>query len=129
MGTWGLGPLENDAAADVVADIEEDADSVARLLAEIKDEIESEDGFLEASTGEIAIAMGVLVTGVAIDDDRTWMLAKVRTELNRDQQAYLRTLIHRVMYDPNSELAELHNGAGHLDEWRAQVQPILDAWP
>ena len=129
MGAWGLGPLENDNAVDFVADIEDDADSVARVLDEITGEVESDARGVEAPAGAIAVALGALVTGIGIDDDRKWMLAKVRSELNRDQLAYLRSLVFRVMHGPDSELAELHEEAGHVEEWRAQVQPILEAWP
>lgn len=129
MGTWGLGPFENDVAADVVADIEDDADSVVRMFEEVRDEIESEGGFVDAQGGAVAVALGALVTGVALEDDQKWLLSKVRGELNRDQVAHLRNLIFRVMHGPASELVELYEEVGQVEEWRTRVQPILDAWP
>ncbi len=59
MGTWGIGPFDNDGAADLLADIEDGGFT----FEEVQWAFEDPD-YLEADGGQIAIALGALIGSV-----------------------------------------------------------------
>ncbi|QRY63976.1 DUF4259 domain-containing protein [Gordonia sp. PDNC005] len=117
MGTWGAGPFENDAAADLLVEISDasfDFESQAWAF---------DDEYIEVDGGQIAIAMGALVTigrgdgsGGPADVDAVAFAASLTDE----QLTRLREWIGRVLADGDtSELYELWEESEDLDEWLA----------
>ncbi|MFD0895691.1 DUF4259 domain-containing protein [Luteolibacter ambystomatis] len=119
MGAWGTGCFENDDAMDWIWDLD-DADDTTLLKDIFSGCIESKD-YLEAPDGSIVIAAAGVVAALngepdeELPDGVTAYVEKIDTEPSADLKALATKAVKKVSGD--SELKELWEEAGTLDEW------------
>ncbi|MFC8507407.1 DUF4259 domain-containing protein [Streptomyces sp. NPDC057411] len=124
MGTWDIGPFDNDTAADFSARVDEAAaaDKAAVLLAAFREVTETGDDYLDSDFAAEAVAAAALVAAQCPGGDA------VTTAYGPDERipalpATLRPLavaaLDRVLGE-DSELLELWEESGG-EEWKAGV--------
>lgn len=124
MGAWGTGPFENDAAADLLADLAEGEFDFDELREE------AASGYLEVDAGQIVLALVELVTAVEEgrrpDGVSDASLAFV-SGFDPEARAALRELGAAVVSgSDDSELFELWEESGDLDEWLVPSRAALE---
>ncbi len=126
MGAWSSEPFGNDGAGDLVADIQHGEFSFEGLGWAF------EDDYLEVDGGQYAIALveialvvqGTEPTHPALADVD---LSKVAPLFTEDKIRWIVEMADRALTDSeSSELYELWEEAGSLDEWRAPSVESLD---
>ncbi|MFG2000815.1 DUF4259 domain-containing protein [Spirillospora sp. NPDC048911] len=124
MGTWGAGPFDNDIAADFASDVDAAAgDQRAFLIQEALEAAVTEEGPLNARTGDVAVAAAAIVAaqcpgGEPVDPvyGTKERLPPLPTHLRR-----LAVLALDRVIGPDSELPELWAGTESAAEWRIGV--------
>ena len=115
MGTWGIGPFEDDDAADWVYELETASDltTVRAALTFVIDH----DGYLENHVGSVAIAAATIVdcfTRSTVEDlpnlVRAWV-ERVKPTVTPADVAMARSALERVL-GPESELRESFEESG-----------------
>lgn len=134
MGAWGIGPFENDDAADFLGDLVDSSEPgplIATALADATDAT----GDLDSPEASIAIAAAAVVamsrTGEeldGIDEDEAGEIAALSfTPTGADALASAAiSALDRVVAD-GSELLGLWDEAGEATRWRATLDPIRAA--
>jgi len=116
MGTWGIGPFDNDGAADLVADIRDGQFTFEGIQWAFED-----PDYLEVDGGQIAIALGALIESVrkgqgleGLDFDPPVFTDQITPE----RVTWVRSQIARTLAgDERSELHELWKESGDLEAW------------
>ena len=133
MGTWGLGPFDNDTAADWAGDLD-DAAAADRpaLIREALDAALKPQEYLDGDDAAVAIAAAAVVAatqpgGPELDNnygpdaDTVSALA-----LGPDLRILASRALLRAL-DEESEWRELWEDAGQYDEARRALDPVLAA--
>ncbi len=113
MGTWDVGPYDNDVACDLLADIRDGNFDFNRFR------WTCEEGRLDADAGEVIIALATLYASLpdrlphGVDAE---MLAGVFTG---ERVRWLRRQLQRVLDPATSELYALWEATGELELWLA----------
>ncbi|WP_394177328.1 DUF4259 domain-containing protein [Yoonia maritima] len=138
MGAWGVGSLDNDGSQDWLTDFSEFGASAATdILDACSDAIAS--GYIDGDIGSGIIALAEVVAAAlgAMDEDLSDQLEEP-VENHKDAlldvdnvQARTSEAVEAVTSDAEaSELFDLWQEAGELDEWLSQVNALrarLDA--
>ncbi|MFD6472121.1 DUF4259 domain-containing protein [Streptomyces anulatus] len=124
MGTWDIGPFDNDTAADFGDDLDEAAreerESIIRAV--LKRAADPADR-LDASDGERAVAAAALVVGQHPDGEPACSIygpSEPLPALPTDLRTLAVDALDHVVSDP-SELAELWAEAAKSSEWRQDI--------
>ncbi|MBQ1072963.1 DUF4259 domain-containing protein [Micromonospora sp. C31] len=134
MGTWAAGPFDNDAAADWCAALDDASPQRRALLVEqaLREAVREGD-FLDSWPGARAVAASAVVAahlsgGPPVDSAYApeFLAAGGRLALSAELPALALRALDRVLAD-GSELAELWDEAGELDEFAAALAPIRAA--
>ena len=127
MGTWGLGPFENDGASEPLSDLERgDVESVKRCLSAALDEAD----YLEVDAGQAALAASEFVAGAhgrpAADLPRRAtdvLAAQGDAVCGLGVVGLARAAVARVVAE-QSELAELWDEGEAGPSWRQAVADL-----
>jgi len=130
MGAWGLGPFDNDTAADWAADLD-DASSAERpaLIREALTAALEADEYLDADDASIAVAAAAVVAalqdgGPALDEGYGPTVGSLHLE--PELRGLAARAVARVLGE-ESEWRELWEEAGQLEDARSELDPILSA--
>ena len=130
MGTWGMGPFENDGANDWAYSLEETSD-LGLVESALDAVIASAGDYLEAGTGEIGLAACEVLAcmlGRGLKPDayskkvHAWV-ANVDLEPDAAILAKAQSAIDRIV-EPGSELRELWEESNDAGAWRSSVQDL-----
>ena len=133
MGTWGLGPFDNDTAADWAADLDDAAPAqrptlIREALTAAVDSVE----YLDGDDAAVAVAAAAVVAATQPGgpelDNNYGPDADTLTSLRLEPD--LRVLANRALLralDEESEWRELWEEAGQYDEARRALDPVLSA--
>ena len=133
MGTWGLGPFDNDTAADWAGDLDGAAPSDRPTLirdtlsaaADAKDYLDGDDA--TTAVAAAAVVAATLPDGPALDHNYGPDADTVAAlQLDPDLPALATRALLRVL-DEESEWRELWEEAGEFDDARRSLDPILAA--
>ncbi|MFB2582149.1 DUF4259 domain-containing protein [Herbiconiux sp. P15] len=115
MGASGVGPFDNDTAADLAGDIVEGKFSFEQIEPQFEDE-----SYLEADGGESVLALVEIILAsregreLPVSGDFSSFVA----ELSPERIAWIRHQANRAVSSAeHSELFDLWEDAGELDEW------------
>lgn len=129
MGTWGIGPFDNDAASDWVEDLE-DADDLTLAIDALErvrtdQYVEADDAAVAVAAAEVVAAAGGRPHGDLPPEVAAWVARSDVTFLPEHAEAAA-DAVGRVRAG-DSELAELWADAddrswhGHLDDLSARL--------
>jgi len=127
VGTWGIGSFDNDDAADWVYELEESggADAISQALRAI-----GPDGYLEAPDCSIALAAAEVLAALQGQPSEslppeviTWVNDNP-VEVDDDLLGLALMAIHRI--ETESELKDLWEESGELDEWAATLNDLKE---
>jgi hypothetical protein len=126
MGAWGCGSFENDYALDWVADLE-DHEDLSFLSGTFDELLNAADGYPETPECSAAIAAAEFLAALGgrpsthfPDDFEDWIAE--RKCPNADLFGKARKAIEVV--SSNSELKDLWEEAGELQQWREVVKDL-----
>lgn len=131
MSAWGVGPFQNEAAAEYAAEIVQDG---AYALAEAFDvALDPDNDYLEAEEGHRAVAAAETLAAVLTGDTaaltdaalRAWVQGTDPTELTHLREHALEAL-DRVL-GPGSELPDLWEDSEDADAWQGDIQRLRAA--
>lgn len=129
MDAWGLDPFDNDDACDFIGDLEQAPFPAAELRTALA--ARSEDGYLEAPDGSLAIAAAAVVAvrragGIpGVSDEFAARIGAVRLDADELSQLVEPAVAAlEVVQGEDSELGDLWEEAGSLDAWKATLKPI-----
>lgn len=131
MSAWGVGPFQNEAAAEYAAEIVQDG---AYALAEAFDvALDPDNDYLEAEEGHRAVAAAETLAAVLTGDTsaltdaalRAWVQGTDPTELTHLREHALEAL-DRVT-GPGSELPDLWEDSEDADAWQGDIQRLRAA--
>lgn len=131
MSAWGVGPFQNEAAAEYAAEIAQDG---AYALAEAFDvALDPDNDYLEAEEGHRAVAAAETLTAVLTGDTSALTDAALRAWVQNADAAELTHLrgdameaLERVL-GPGSELPDLWEDSEDADAWREDIQRLRAA--
>jgi hypothetical protein len=128
MGTWGIGPFDDDNASDWVWELQEAGDwSVVERALRGAARVDA-NTYLEAPDGQLAWAAAAVVavlddpSVVTVPDEVTAWVAAHQEARPPDLRSLALAAIQRVLAD-KSELEELWREADE-PEWRANVERL-----
>jgi hypothetical protein len=126
MGAWGSGGFDNDDAVDFLNDLP--AKEVSAIK-EILGRIEKQTGYIEAPECNVAIAAAEVIAASkgapssdAPSEIAAWIKEKRPTVVPELTGSALKA-VGRIKAD--SELKDLWNEAGRLQEWRNRVEDLV----
>jgi hypothetical protein len=133
MGAWGEGTFQNDAAVDLLSEVE------SRGVEAVRDALRRaartpEDGYLDADDGASAIAAAELVAATSghgkerLPTRALGWLDEVASVISADDLALARLAVDRVVAH-NSELAALWADHGPESGWHQQIRALLSKLP
>lgn len=133
MGTWGIGPFENDEALDFLEEVERAEDPLG-LLARPIDHVAFSGDYLEAHEVAEAVAAAAVVGAVLRPGEAQgeaylpdWLDSVSRDRLDDGLIEKARKALRRAMRPENNELVELYDEAGAAADFQADVARVL-AW-
>jgi hypothetical protein len=126
MGAWGTGSFENDDASDFLNDLQaQEVTELAGLLLRI----EKQPGYIEAPECSAAIAAAeVIAASKGTDPSKVlpqidaWIREK-RNTVTPDLTGAALGALRRIKTD--SELKDLWDEAGRLQEWHHGIQDLM----
>ncbi|MFI1944630.1 DUF4259 domain-containing protein [Streptomyces virginiae] len=129
MGTWDIGPFDNDTAADFGGDLDEAAleERQAMIRGVLKRAAGPAD-FLGVSDGERAVAAAALVIAQHPDGEpacSSYGPSEPLPELPADLRMLAVDALDQVVSD-RSELAELWADAANWSKWRQDITRLRD---
>ncbi|MFD7300862.1 DUF4259 domain-containing protein [Streptomyces pharetrae] len=129
MGTWDIGPFDNDTAADFAGDLDEAAvEDRESMIRGVLERAADRAGFLDAPDAERAVAAAALVAAQHPDGEPVCANYGPSEPLPRFP-ADLRTLaidaLDQVVSEL-SELAELWGDAENGPKWRQDITRLRD---
>ena len=147
MGAWGVGPLENDDALDLIGDLEDSerplSDELVRVLdpeslrrpteslrrptlwakllrRQPEDKPDEVNDFtVVAATAVVAAALGLDVHSVQVNE----LLARRPLQVSADLRTTAKAALARAT-SPDSEWFELWEESGELDQTQAEIDRI-----
>ncbi|TDD64226.1 DUF4259 domain-containing protein [Actinomadura darangshiensis] len=126
MGTWDVGPFDNDHAADFTGDLDDTPAPERPALIRQALEAAMREESLDGHVGDIAVAAAAIVASQCPDGepcDPVYGPEKPLSPLPADLRPLAVQALDRVT-GPGSELADLWADAGSLAEWRAGVDRL-----
>ncbi|MCD0166002.1 DUF4259 domain-containing protein [Deinococcus sp. 12RED42] len=131
MSAWGVGPFQNEAAAEYAAEIVQDG---AYALAEAFDvALDPDNDYLEAEEGHRAVAAAETLAAVLTGDTAALTDAALRAWVQNTDPAEVAHLrphameaLDRVL-GPGSELPDLWEDSEDADAWREDIQRLRAA--
>lgn len=125
MGSWGLGPFDDDTALDFVDALRDlPLSTIQSVLERALRTVASEDGYVEYASAVEAVACAALLAGQCDDDlVRAW-LSTVPLDVTRESAELALRAIDRV-HSTGSHLWELRADAGLVRESRAAVSVTI----
>ena len=131
MGAWGARSFENDDAMDFVGDLAEAPGNAPSELRQRFEAVEDEE-YLELPEGAEALAAAAIVSAARPgspvhreDPSVAEYLEKIVPHVPTDLAPLAVAAIDRVL-SPESEIVELWEEAGSLDEFRAEPLAIRE---
>ncbi|MFF1378734.1 DUF4259 domain-containing protein [Streptomyces sp. NPDC058308] len=129
MGTWDIGPFDNDTAADFGGDLDEAAleEREALIRGALKRAAGPAD-FLDTSDGERAVAAAALIAAQCPDGELTcsnYGPSEPLPELPTDLRALAVEALDQAAFE-RSELAELWDDAANGSQWRHDITRLRD---
>ncbi|MEE1769307.1 DUF4259 domain-containing protein [Streptomyces sp. JV185] len=129
MGTWDIGPFDNDTAADFGGDLDETAleERESMIRGVLKRAADPAD-FLGIYDGERAVAAAALVVAQHPDGEPTcsnYGPSEPLPELPADLRMLAVDALDQVVSD-RSELAELWAEAANWSKWRQDITRLRD---
>ena len=131
MTAWGVGPFQNETAAEYAAEIVQDG---AYALAEAFDvALDPDNDYLEAEEGHRAVAAAETLAAVLTGDTSALTDAALRAWVQNADPAELTHLrphameaLERVL-GPGSELPDLWEDSEDADAWQGDIQRLRAA--
>ncbi|WP_405653550.1 DUF4259 domain-containing protein [Streptomyces sp. NBC_00019] len=127
MGTWDIGPFDNDTAADFGSDLDEAAlEERETLIRGALKRAAGPGGFLDTSDGERAVAAAALVVAQHPDGELAWLdygPSEPLPELPADLRTLAVDALDQVASE-RSELAELWDDAANGPKWRHDLNRL-----
>ncbi len=131
MGTWGVGPFDNDGAADWVWELEA-APSIATLRSALDDvaDIVAAGDYLEMTPCKHACAAAAFIAALrrrdpsALPPTAQDVYPRIAGAPGQDDLNRARAVVERILSD--SELADAFAEADAEDDWRAAMQSLLN---
>lgn len=131
MSAWGVGPFQNEAAAEYAAEIAQDG---AYALAEAFDvALDPDNDYLEAEEGHRAVAAAETLAAVLTGDTAALTDAALRAWVQNTDPAEVVHLrphaleaLERVL-GPGSDLPDLWEDSEDADAWREDIQRLRAA--
>lgn len=127
MGAWGMGPFDNDMAADFAGDLDElsESDRVVAIREALTEAAAATD-YLDADAGSIAVAAAALVaaqrpSGEPVDS--AYGPQEPIPPLSDDLRALAGEALTRVL-DDDSELAEVWDESGDTEAWTELINRL-----
>lgn len=120
MGTWNVGPFDNDAAQELLRDIRSDCFNFDQFRFEC-----AADTVLDTEDAAVVIALSALVqrcaagrlpTGIAQDDLLPLHTIEARAWLNRQYES--------ILNEDVSPLYAIWEATGELDMWLASAKAV-----
>ncbi|MFE8015910.1 DUF4259 domain-containing protein [Streptomyces antibioticus] len=129
MGTWDIGPFDNDTAADFGGDLDEAAleEREAMVRGALQRAADSA-GFLDAADGERAVAAAALVAAQHPDGEPTCAIygpSEPLPEMPADLRKLAVDALDQVASE-RSALAELWDDAANGSKWRQDITRLRD---
>ncbi|WP_327721789.1 DUF4259 domain-containing protein [Streptomyces sp. NBC_00490] len=129
MGTWDIGPFDNDTAADFGGDLDEAApEEREALIRRVLQRAADSADFLDTSDGERAVAAAALVVAQHPDGELTcsnYGPSEPLPELPADLRTLAVDALDQVVSEW-SELAELWHDAENGPKWRHDIARLRD---
>ena len=127
MGTWDIGPFDNDTAADFGSDLDEAAlEQRQSLIRGALTRAADPADFLDTSDGERAVAAAALVVAQHPDGELTWLdygPSEPLPELPADLRTLAVDALDQAVCE-RSELAELWDDAANGPKWRHDLNRL-----
>ncbi|MFH9364514.1 DUF4259 domain-containing protein [Streptomyces anulatus] len=124
MGTWDIGPFDNDTAADFGGDLDEAAEEEREsMIRGALDRAANPADHLDGSDGERAVAAAALVVGQHPDGEPACSVygpSEPLPALPTDLRTLAVDALDQVVSVP-SELAQLWAEAANSSEWRQDI--------
>ncbi|WP_432023949.1 DUF4259 domain-containing protein [Streptomyces parvus] len=124
MGTWGIGPFDNDTAADFAGDLDEVArEERQAMIRGVLNRAAGAVDFLGVSDGERAVGAAALVVAQHPDSDpacSNYGPSEPLPELPADLRMLAVDALDEVISN-RSELAELWAEAANWPKWRQDI--------
>lgn len=119
MGTWDVGPYDNDGAVDLLADIRADRFNFERFRFTIDEHRPDPDD------SEMIIALGALASS-GTDELPAGIRPEVLSRLFTPERVrWVRRQMERILDPENSELYAVWEATGELDDWLAATRAAL----
>ncbi|MGC5400048.1 DUF4259 domain-containing protein [Streptomyces sp. DT20] len=129
MGTWGIGPFDNDTAADFGGDLDEAAaEEREAMVRSVLKRAAGPADFLGIYDGERAVAAAALVVAQHPDGDHAcsnYGPSEPLSELPADLRLLALDALDQVVSN-GSELAELWAEAANWSKWRQDITRLRD---
>ncbi|MFK3621473.1 MULTISPECIES: DUF4259 domain-containing protein [unclassified Corynebacterium] len=119
MGTWDVGPFDNHAACEVLAEIRDgsfDLDTFKKSCV---------DSPIDVDDAEVVIALGALATSPADKLPAGVSVESVKALRTPQTRAWLRQKINTAMEPNNSPIYALWETTGELDLWLRTTRAVL----
>jgi Domain of unknown function (DUF4259) len=131
MGTWGTGPFDSDLAADFVEKLEGlTQQQVIDVLEAALQRVTGSGARVESGDGAEAVAAGALIASIIPDSpiviDPDDAPGEPLPQLPASLRTSAKLALDRVLQD-GSEMATGWVDSADADEWRQEVQQILQA--
>ena len=111
MGAWGVGPFDNDDAADWVYDLEGAED--LRLVRAALDFAATDDGYLDVNVGGVAVAAATVLAVCA---------GRIHADLPAPVTAWI------AERDPSATPADIRLAAAAIDRVLGRRSELMDLW-
>ncbi len=119
MGTWDVGPYDNDRAAELLADIRDGRFNFERFRFTV------DEDRLDADDCEMVVALGALGSsrpGDLPEGIRPEVLSRIFTP---ERRRWVRRQMEKVLDPDHSELYAVWEATGELDGWVASTRAAL----
>ncbi|MDK8794646.1 DUF4259 domain-containing protein [Corynebacterium sp. MSK041] len=113
MGTWDIGPFDNDQALDTVAALSDGSFRMAQFR------FECGRGALGTDEAETVLALAAVLNGYVPSEEYN---AALSFPFTRDDRQWIRRRADHAVNPDISELYDLWQDAGELENWLAEAR-------